>query len=264
MSIMCNAASPIGSVLGGGWPQPALGPEGRPPSPIVVTTLPPSLPPLEAPLLAPEVPPPPLSAAPLSAPVPLPLPAPVVSPVPLVATVDPVAAVIDPDDVPELGDPVVALPLPVLVPVDPVGLPVPAFAPVEPPFTFSVGVPPLQPTAIAPRTPNRTNVREDMEATVASTVLHSIAHVNFAPANCNDSRARLLHESNFAARQGGGCPLLGAPARFRSQRLVAKPLPSPLFARDASSARDLLTKAILVGTETVPSREVYCTNPMRL
>jgi hypothetical protein len=138
-------------------------------------------------------------------------------------------------------------------------------APVEPPFTFSVGVPPpLQPTAIAPRTPNRTNVREDMEGTVASTVLHSLAHVNFAPANCTDSCARLLHESNFAARQGGDRPLLGALARFRSQRLAAKPLPSPLFARDAPSARELLEYDILVGTETVPSRELYCTNPMRL
>jgi len=158
----------------------------------------------------------------------------------------------------------VAPPLPVVVPVEPVGLPVPTFAPVEPPFTFSVGVPPLQPKAIAPRTPNRTNVREGMQGTVASTVLHSLAYVNFASADCTHSCARLLHESNFAARQGGGRPLLGALARFRFPRLAAKPLSSPLFVRDAPSARELLAYAMLVGTETVPSRELYCTNPMRL
>ena len=263
---MCNAAFPIGSVAGGGWPQPALIPEGRPPSLAVVTTLPPSVPPLETPLLVPDVPPAPVSAvAPLVTPVPLPLPVPVVSPVvPPVATVDPVVAVIDPDDVPELGEPLVPPPLPVFVPVDPVGLPVVALAPVEPPFTFSFGVPPpLQPTAIAPRTPNRANVREGMQGTVASTVLHSLAYVNFASADCTHSCARLLHESNFAARQGGGRPLLGALARFRFQRLAAKPLSSPLFVRDAPSARELLAYAMLVGTETVPSWELYWTNPMQ-
>src|SRR5216683_690434 len=63
MSIVCSTAVPMAS-FGGACPQAALGPEGRPPAPVVppVATVPPvpGVPPVAVAPAVPEVPPPPV------------------------------------------------------------------------------------------------------------------------------------------------------------------------------------------------------------
>src|SRR5580658_2306070 len=203
MSMVCKTAIPIGSVLGGGWPQPALIPEGRPPSDIVIKTLPPS-PPAAAPLapgLAPVLVP---AVTPLVTPVPLPLLVPAVPPtLPLSAPVGVVPAT-PPEVAP---DPPVPPAVPALAPVELLGLPVLALAPltlapVEPRFSFGV-VPPLQPTASAPRTPNKANGRKRMEGILPQPCC--------SPFRTSTRRRRI---------EPGGCmnpaQLHGAPAPSRS------------------------------------------------
>src|SRR5579862_659582 len=185
MSIICKVAIPIASVVGGGWPQPALIPEGRPPSVIMVRALPPSLwvmaPPSSplAPVLVPAV---------LPAPELLPLLVPSVPPtLPLVAQDDPLPT-IAPAVAPEPGAAAVPPAVPVLACVEPLGLPELELAPVEPTVTvsFGFGFPP-QPTAMAPRTPKKVKVREGIEGTIASTVRHSFPHCQLAPENGSNS-----------------------------------------------------------------------------
>src|SRR5450432_1774260 len=180
MSIEWMTFVPTGSA-GTSFMQPALGPDGRPPAPVV--------PPVA---IAPAVPPPPVpdTTVPPAPAVPGPAPA---CPLPEPAAPDPAAPLAVLPAAPLASEPAAPLPLPavplVVVPAAPVpaspvpavpepAVPEPAPAVPPPPVPSGVDAPPLQPIAIAPRTPSQASWRENMRGTSLSTFRQNPARVN--------------------------------------------------------------------------------------